>query len=253
MVLCNTHPKGGSKMKKTAIFTIITIALCAISAGAQSDKLAKLQTSNAPVETLEQISVNTENEVGNDFELAQKVLQIKKLYDEKKENTLYFQVNVLKANMDIYQLSFTEDGAPKLIFVESLLAGTPKFKEYPEGFGVVTSRTLNPVWGPTNETVKEFKKNGIDLEKFRNSAGVIIIPPGNKLNFMGAAKLNIQFITPQKTQKLRRYVYRIHGTLPSLEKKLGTRCSGGCTRLSNANVKRILKESKDSAIIVQYI
>ena len=69
----------------------------------------------------------------------------------------------------------------------------------PFGVGKVSQISLNPVWYPTQETKKTFKKRGINLPS--------VVPPGHKYNYMGAAKINLTHIVEGKR------TYRIHGTL----------------------------------------
>lgn len=90
----------------------------------------------------------------------------------------------------------------------------------PFGVGKVSQISLNPVWYPTQETKKTFKKRGINLPS--------VVPPGHKYNYMGAAKINLTHIVDGKS------TYRIHGTLN--EKTIGTNESAGCIRMKNSEV-----------------
>lgn len=90
----------------------------------------------------------------------------------------------------------------------------------PTGEGSVTSITLRPFWYPTQDTIDTFKKRGIDLPK--------VVPPGNKYNYMGAAKINLTHIVDGKN------TFRIHGTLS--ENTIGTNESSGCIRMKNNEV-----------------
>ena len=184
---------------------------------------------------------------------ATEVVAIKQTYFPNRDNTYYLEINVKKATMLIYQVVKNEEGAPELELLSKHKVGTPKVKEYPEGFGIITSVEFNPPWIPTSEIVDEFKKRGIDLSKFRNNDGMVVVPAGSPMNFMGAVKMRISFITPQKTAKTRREVYRIHGVLPRYQKLLGTRCSGGCIRMDNNEIKDLANMTRGAAVIVQYI
>ena len=82
---------------------------------------------------------------------------------------------------------------------------------------------------------------------------MIVVPAGSSMNFMGAVKMRIFFVTLQKTAKTRRDVYRIHGVLSRYQKLLGTRCSCGCIRIDNEEIKDLANMSKGAAVIVQYI
>jgi L,D-transpeptidase YcfS len=103
----------------------------------------------------------------------------------------------------------------------------------PTGEGSVTSITLNPFWYPTQETIELFKKRGIDLPT--------VVPPGNKYNYMGLAKISLSHIVDGKN------TFRIHGTIN--ESTIGTNESSGCIRMKNSEViqlAKLLKEFSDS-------
>ena len=53
----------------------------------------------------------------------------------------------------------------------------------PLGTGNVTSIALNPIWYPTQDTIQSFKKRGIELPS--------VVLGGDKLNYIGSAKLNL--------------------------------------------------------------
>ena len=93
----------------------------------------------------------------------------------------------------------------------------------PFGVGKISQISLNPVWYPTQETKKTFKKRGIELPS--------VVPPGHKYNYMGAAKINLTHIVDGKN------TYRIHGTLD--EKTIGTNESAGCIRMKNSEVVQL--------------
>ena len=101
----------------------------------------------------------------------------------------------------------------------------------PFGAGKVTKISLNPVWYPTADTIKSFKKRGINLPS--------VVPPGNKYNYMGAAKINLTHEVDGKS------TYRIHGTLN--EKTIGTNESAGCIRMKNGDVVQLATLLNDFA------
>ena len=70
---------------------------------------------------------------------------------------------------------------------------------------------------------KSFKKRGINLPS--------VVPPGNKYNYMGAAKINLTHEVDGKN------TFRIHGTLN--EKTIGTNESAGCIRMKNGEVLQL--------------
>ena len=93
----------------------------------------------------------------------------------------------------------------------------------PFGSGKISKISLNPVWYPTADTIKSFKKRGINLPS--------VVPPGNKYNYMGAAKINLTHEVDGKN------TFRIHGTLN--EKTIGTNESAGCIRMKNGDVVQL--------------
>ena len=94
----------------------------------------------------------------------------------------------------------------------------------PLGVGNVTSITLNPVWYPTADTIESFKKKGINLPK--------VVKGGDKLNYMGSAKINLTHKVDGKD------TFRIHGTLS--EKTIGSYESSGCIRMRNSEVVELV-------------
>jgi lipoprotein-anchoring transpeptidase ErfK/SrfK len=95
----------------------------------------------------------------------------------------------------------------------------------PLGEGNVTSITLNPIWYPTQDTIESFKKRGIELPA--------IVPGGDKLNYMGSAKINLTHRVDGKD------TFRIHGTLS--EKTIGSYESAGCIRMKNEEVVQLVE------------
>lgn len=94
----------------------------------------------------------------------------------------------------------------------------------PLGVGNVTSITLNPVWYPTADTIESFKKKGINLPK--------VVKGGDKLNYMGSAKINLTHKVDGKE------TFRIHGTID--EKTIGSYESSGCIRMKNKEVVQLV-------------
>ena len=90
----------------------------------------------------------------------------------------------------------------------------------PLGVGSITAISLNPEWNPTTKTLKAFKEKGINLPA--------VVPYGDKLNYMGAAQINLSHKVDGQE------VYRIHGTLN--ENTIGTNESSGCIRMKNKEV-----------------
>ena len=95
--------------------------------------------------------------------------------------------------------------------------------EKPFGDGRITKISLNPVWYPTQDTIKTFRKKGIFLPS--------VVEAGDKYNYMGAAKINLTHEVNGKS------TFRIHGTLN--EKTIGTNESAGCIRMKNNEVVQL--------------
>ena len=95
----------------------------------------------------------------------------------------------------------------------------------PLGEGNITSIALNPIMYPTSDTIESFKKRGIDLPT--------VVPGGDKLNYMGSAKINLTHRVDGKD------TFRIHGT-PS-EKTIGSYESAGCIRMKNEEVVQLVE------------
>lgn len=93
----------------------------------------------------------------------------------------------------------------------------------PFGTGKITQISLNPVWYPTEDTLRTFRKRGIYLPS--------MVPAGHKYNYMGAAKINLTHVVDGKN------TFRIHGTLN--ESTIGTNESSGCIRMKNADVLQL--------------
>jgi L,D-transpeptidase YcfS len=93
----------------------------------------------------------------------------------------------------------------------------------PFGEGKISKISLNPIWYPTADTLKSFRKRGINLPS--------VVPPGHKYNYMGAAKINLTHMVNGRN------TYRIHGTLS--EKTIGSNESAGCIRMKNSDVLQL--------------
>ena len=102
-------------------------------------------------------------------------------------------------------------------------------KKYPVGKGVVTKIEFNPAWYPTPRTRGEFAKKNIFLAEK--------IPAGHKFNYMGSFKIHLSHSVPGKGE-----VFRIHGTRKEDESKIGTRASGGCIRMFNAEGESLARK-----------
>ena len=99
----------------------------------------------------------------------------------------------------------------------------------PFGEGRISKISLDPIWYPTQDTLKSFRKRGINLPS--------VVPSGHKYNYMGAAKINLTHIVDGKS------TYRIHGTLS--EKTIGSNESAGCIRMKNSDVLQLVSLIND--------
>jgi L,D-transpeptidase YcfS len=153
--------------------------------------------------------------------------------DPTRNITLYEQLIIeVDSSKNIMFLKAKLDNKIRTIQTYIVSTGKKDIKK-PTGEGSVTSITLNPFWYPTQETIELFKKRGIDLPT--------IVPPGNKYNYMGLAKINLSHIVDGKN------TFRIHGTIN--ESTIGTNESSGCIRMKNSEViqlAKLLKEFSDS-------
>lgn len=199
------------------------------------------------VEELRQISMNEfdkQNEKQEQLikpkeEKKPKIQKIVKTYEKPKITVLQNTQNNLESKnydvSDYEQLIIEVDSTTNYMTVKVKVDDKlEKIKTYrvstgkdsvkkPFGVGKVSQISLNPVWYPTQETKKTFKKRGIELPS--------VVPPGHKYNYMGAAKINLTHIVDGKN------TYRIHGTLN--EKTIGTNESAGCIRMKNGDVVQL--------------
>ena len=114
-----------------------------------------------------------------------------------------------------------------------IVSTAKKSVKKPLGEGRISQISLDPIWYPTEDTKKTFRKKGINLPA--------VVPPGHKYNFMGAAKINLTHKVDGKS------TYRIHGTLS--EKTIGTNESAGCIRMKNSDVLELASLLNDFADI----
>jgi L,D-transpeptidase YcfS len=153
--------------------------------------------------------------------------------DPTRNITLYEQLIIeVDSSKNIMFLKAKLDNKIRTIQTYIVSTGKKDIKK-PTGEGSVTSITLNPFWYPTQETIELFKKRGIDLPT--------VVPPGNKYNYMGLAKISLSHIVDGKN------TFRIHGTIN--ESTIGTNESSGCIRMKNSEViqlAKLLKEFSDS-------
>ena len=153
-------------------------------------------------EILEIVVTNPENEPT--------ILNYDELIIEVDPNTNLMTINA-KINDELKELK------------EYIVSTAKKDVKRPFGEGKISKISLNPIWYPTQDTLKTFRKRGINLPS--------VVPPGHKYNYMGAAKINLTHIVDGKS------TYRIHGTLS--EKTIGSNESAGCIRMKNSDVLQL--------------
>jgi L,D-transpeptidase YcfS len=206
---------------------------------------------------LRQISMDEFDRANEQLEKKEKVQKITKSYEKpkaikkeipKKEEIKPIVVKEveedIEANIADYQQLIIEvnsvtnymtvkaqiDDHLKEIKTYRVSTGKDDVKK-PFGVGKISQISLNPVWYPTADTLKTFRKRGINLPS--------VVPPGHKYNYMGAAKINLTHIVDGKS------TYRIHGTLN--EKTIGTNESAGCIRMKNGDVLQLATLINDFA------
>ncbi|MDD3007580.1 MAG: L,D-transpeptidase [Arcobacter sp.] len=206
---------------------------------------------------LRQISMDEFDRANEQLEKKEKVQKITKSYEKpkaikkeipKKEEIKPIVVKEveedIEANIADYQQLIIEvnsvtnymtvkaqiDDHLKEIKTYRVSTGKDDVKK-PFGVGKISQISLNPVWYPTADTLKTFRKRGINLPS--------VVPPGHKYNYMGAAKINLTHIVDGKS------TYRIHGTLN--EKTIGTNESAGCIRMKNSDVLQLATLINDFA------
>ena len=163
-----------------------------------------------------------------------------KKYVEKKE-----EVDTKLSVNDFEQIILEVDSITnKMVVKVKVDDGLKEYKNFvvstakkdvkkPLGEGTISKISLDPVWYPTEDTKKTFRKKGIELPS--------VVPSGHKYNFMGAAKINLTHKVDGKN------TYRIHGTLN--EKTIGTNESAGCIRMKNSDVLELATLLNDFADI----
>ena len=135
----------------------------------------------------------------------------------------YIEISIGKRLLTLYARGENGD----LASVREFPAATAVvgLKVFPFGQGKVTRIELDPWWRPTAYTRQVFRERGIVVPA--------LVPPGDRLNYMGAAKISLSHRTTRGN------IYRIHGNNdPS---KIGKRVTGGCIRLHNNDVVELAK------------
>ncbi len=172
----------------------------------------KILVTNQIVEKTQKIENKKEivEVVMNNPESEPTILNYEELIIEVNANTNLMTVNA-KINNELKEIK------------EYVVSTAKKDVKRPFGEGRISKISLNPTWYPTQDTLKSFRKRGINLPS--------VVPPGHKYNYMGAAKINLTHIVDGKN------TFRIHGTLN--EKTIGSNESAGCIRMKNSDVLQL--------------
>lgn len=160
--------------------------------------------------------------------------QVKKVLEEKeikKENSSDFLSDVSQYEQLLIEVDSVTNRMSLKAKIDNEFKEIKTFRvstgkdniEKPFGVGKVSKISLNPIWYPTADTIKSFRKRGINLPS--------VVLPGDKYNYMGAAKINLTHEVDGKS------TFRIHGTLN--EKTIGTNESAGCIRMKNNEVVQL--------------
>lgn len=114
----------------------------------------------------------------------------------------------------------------KTVYSKTYVVSTGKKSvKKPNGEGKISSIIFNPIWYPTDDTIKAFKARGINLPKE--------VPPNHPRNYLGPVKMNLTHKVDGKE------TYRIHGTLS--EGTIGSNESAGCIRMKNKEALELAK------------
>lgn len=153
-----------------------------------------------------------------------KILPVPKV-DNLLSDYAYFDNLIVEVDSSTNTMKVSGKGKHGVKILKTYKVSTAKKTiKKPLGQGNVTSIALNPVWYPTADTIESFKKRGIELPS--------VVPGGDKLNYMGSAKINLTHKVDGKD------TYRIHGTID--EKTIGSYESSGCIRMKNSEVIQLV-------------
>lgn len=153
-----------------------------------------------------------------------KIAPVKKV-DNLLSEFAYFDNLIIEVDSSKNSMVVKGSGKKGVKFLKTYKVSTAKKSiKKPLGEGHVTSIALNPIWYPTSDTIESFKKRGISLPT--------VVPGGDKLNYMGSAKINLTHKVDGKD------TFRIHGTID--EKTIGSYESSGCIRMKNNEVLQLV-------------
>ena len=159
---------------------------------------------------------------------VKKVVEVKEIKKENPSDFLFdvsqYEQLLIEVDSVTNKMSLKAKINDEIKEIKAFRVSTGKDNiEKPFGVGKVSKISLNPIWYPTADTIKSFRKKGINLPP--------VVLPGDKYNYMGAAKINLTHEVDGKS------TFRIHGTLN--EKTIGTNESAGCIRMKNSEVVQL--------------
>ena len=172
---------------------------------------------------LDKIENKVENKIENKKE-QKEIVEVVMNNPEDEPTILNYEELIIEVNANTNLMTVNAKINNELKEIKEYVVSTAKKDvKRPFGEGKISKISLNPIWYPTQDTLKTFRKRGINLPS--------VVPPGHKYNYMGAAKINLTHIVDGKN------TYRIHGTLS--EKTIGTNESAGCIRMKNSDVLQL--------------
>jgi len=156
--------------------------------------------------------------------IQNKIVEVVINKSEEEANILNYEELIIQVDANTNLMTVNAKINNELKEIKQYVVSTAKKDvKRPFGEGKISKISLNPIWYPTQDTLKTFRKRGINLPS--------VVPPGHKYNYMGAAKINLTHIVDGKN------TFRIHGTLS--EKTIGTNESAGCIRMRNSDVLQL--------------
>ena len=172
---------------------------------------------------LDKVENKVENKIENKKE-QKEIVEVVMNNPEDEPTILNYEELIIEVNANTNLMTVNAKINNELKEIKEYVVSTAKKDvKRPFGEGKISKISLNPIWYPTQDTLKTFRKRGINLPS--------VVPPGHKYNYMGAAKINLTHIVDGKN------TYRIHGTLS--EKTIGTNESAGCIRMKNSDVLQL--------------
>ena len=172
---------------------------------------------------LDKVENKVENKIENKKE-QKEIVEVVMNNPEDEPTILNYEELIIEVNANTNLMTVNAKINNELKEIKEYVVSTAKKDvKRPFGEGKISKISLNPIWYPTQDTLKTFRKRGINLPS--------VVPPGHKYNYMGAAKINLTHMVNGKN------TYRIHGTLN--EKTIGTNESAGCIRMKNSDVLQL--------------